>query len=147
MSLWMNKKFSINTVRMWCDKNGSNPATSEKISQKFEAAWWWTSAVSAQNGIPEQSSETTWFWHILTAKRWICALSECFFKEKPSFFDKPAPKSNSPCLATSTRRKSHSFSVWVHYLNKNRSDRAHRVVHSSLCCMFHARNSVAIFIF
>ena len=50
-----------------------------------------------------------------------------FFEEKPSFFDKPAPNSNLLC---------HSFSVWVHYL-KNHSDRAHRVVNSSPCCMFH----------
>ena len=79
-----------------------------------------------------------WFWHIPTAKRWACALSERFFKEKPSFFDKPAPKSNSPCLATSTRQKSRSFSSWVHYFKKNRSDRARRVVHWSPCRVFHA---------
>ena len=91
-----------------------------------------------QNGVPQQSSETTWFWHIPTAKRWTCALSERFFKEKPSFFDKPAPKSNSPCLATSTRQESRSFSVWVRYFKKNRSDRARRVVHWSPCRMFHA---------
>jgi len=40
------------------------------------------------------------------------------FKEKPSFLDKPALKSNSPCLTTSTRQKSCSFSLWVHYFNK-----------------------------
>ena len=66
-------------------------------------------------------------------------LSERFLEEKPSFFDKSAPKSNSPCLATSTRQKSHSFSLWVHLLFlKNRSDRARRVVHWSPCRMFHA---------
>ena len=61
-----------------------------------------------------------------------------FFEEKASFFDKPVPMSNSPCLATSTQQKGRSFSVWVHYLKKNHSDRARRVVHSSPCCTFHA---------
>jgi len=80
----MNK--SSQQIRYECDvtKTGSNPATSENKS-KFEAERWWMSAVSVQNGVPQQSSETTWFWHILTAKRWTCALSERFFKEKPSF--------------------------------------------------------------
>ena len=53
--------------------------------QKFEAERWQKSTVSAQNGIACQSSETTSFLHILTAKRWTCALLERFFKEKPSF--------------------------------------------------------------
>jgi len=76
--------------------------------------------------------------HVLTAKRLTCALSEHCFKEKPSFFDKPVPKSNLPCLATSTRWKNCSFSMWVCYIKKNHSDGACRVVHSSPCCMFHA---------
>ena len=122
---------------MWRHKNGST-GYQRKISQKFDAKRWWTSTVSAQNGVPQQSSETMWFWHIPTVKRWTCALSERFFEEKPYFFDKPAPKSNSPCLATSTRQKTRSFSVWVRYFKKNRSDRACRVVHSSPCCMFQA---------
>ena len=41
----------------------------------------------------------TSFCHILTVKGWTCALSEGYFEEKPSFFDKPVPKSNSLCLA------------------------------------------------
>jgi len=49
------------------------------------------SAVCVQNGVPQQLSETTWFWHILTAKRWTCALSEHSFEEKSNLFDKPAP--------------------------------------------------------
>ena len=60
-----------------------------------------------------------------------------FFKEKPSFFDKPAPKSNSLCIATSTQQKSHSFPCGSAIL-KNRSDRACRVVHWPPCRMFHA---------
>jgi len=58
-----------------------------------------------------------------------------FFEEKPSFFDKHAPKPNSPCLATSTRQK--GLCVGPLFLN-NRSDRARIVVHSSPSCMFHA---------
>ena len=61
-----------------------------------------------------------------------------FSKKSHPFFDKPAPKSNSPCLATSTRQKSRSFTLWVRYSKKNRSDRARRVVHWSPCRMFHA---------
>jgi len=121
MELWINKSFSINTVHMWHHKNGSNLAT----SKKFEAEQWQTSAVSAQKGVPQQSSKMTWFWHMLTAKGWTRALSERFLMKRLPF-----------ALATSARRKNRSFSLWVHYL-KNRSDRAHRVVHSSLCCMFH----------
>ena len=100
-------------VRMCVTKMGSNPATSKKISQKFEAERWWMGAVCMQNGVPQQLSKTTWFWQIPTANRWTYALSEHFSEEKPSFFDKPAPKSN-------------------------RSDRTHRLVHSSPSCMFHA---------
>ena len=66
------------------------------------------------------------------------SLSECFFEEKASFFDKSAPKSNSPCLAASTGRKSRSFSVWVHYFRKiTLIGYTEYIVHSSLCCMFH----------
>lgn len=36
-----------------------------------------------------------------------------FFKRKPSFFDKPAPKSNSQCPATSTWWKHRLFSVLI----------------------------------
>jgi len=41
----------------------------------------------------------------------LCPIRAFFFKEKQSFFDKPAPKSNSLCLATSTRQKSRLFSL------------------------------------
>jgi len=37
---------------------------------------------------------------------------------KAFLFDKPAPKSNLPCLATSTQWKSCLFSVWVRYLKQ-----------------------------
>jgi len=50
------------------------------------------SAVSAQNGVPQQSSETTWFWHISTAKRWTRALSERFFQRKAILFWQTCPK-------------------------------------------------------
>ena len=59
---------------------------------------------------------------------------QCFL---PSFFDKPAPKSNSPCLATFTRQRV-ARSLCGSTILKNRSDRACRVVHSSPCRMFHA---------
>ena len=58
-------------------------------SQKIEVEWWRMSAVSVQNGIPQQLSDPTWFWYILIAKKWTYAQSECFFEEKPSCFDKP----------------------------------------------------------
>jgi len=70
------------------------------------------SAVSMQNDLPQQLSKTTWFRQVLIPKRWTCALSECFFKEKPSFCDKPA------LIATFTPRKGCSFSVWVRYFKK-----------------------------
>ena len=59
---------------------------------------------------------------------------QCFL---PSFFDKPAPKSNSPCLATFTRQRV-ARSLCGSTILKNRSDRACRVVHWSPCRMFHA---------
>jgi len=137
--LWINKKFSINTVHMWRHKNSSN-----------------RDGGRVQNGVSHQSSETTWFWHILTVKRWTRALSERFFPEEmPSCFNKPAPKSNSQCLATCTRRKSRSFSVWVRYLKKKIAlighaewCTRHRVVCFTLVyAQSRARKSAAIFIF
>ena len=35
----------------------------------------------------------------------LCPIRAFFSEKSHPFFDKPAPKSNSPCLATSTRPK------------------------------------------
>ena len=67
-----------------------------------------------------------------------CPIRAFFQRKAMLFFDKPAPKSNSPCPATSPWQKSRSFYLWVRYFKKNRSIRARRVVHWSPCRMFHA---------
>ena len=57
------------------------------------------SAVSAQNGIPQQLSEMTWFW-----PNWLQEMDLCPYQSillnKAFLFDKPAPKLNLPYLAT-----------------------------------------------
>ena len=47
----------------------------------------------------------------------LCPI-RALFQRKAILFDKTAPKSNSSCLATSTRQKSRSFSLWVRYFKK-----------------------------
>jgi len=105
---------------------------------QWEAERWWTSAVSAQNGVPQQLFETTWFWPTLTAKRWMCALSERFLRREAFLFWQTCSKIE---LATSSyfylMKKSLVLCGSPLFI-KNHSDRAHRVVHSSPCCMFHA---------
>jgi len=110
-------------------KNCSNPATSEKEVK------WRTSTVSAQNGVPQQSFKSTWFWHIPTAKRWTRSLSERFFQRKAILFCQTYPQVK---FTVSSYFYSTKKSLILHVGLKNRSDRACRVVHSSLCCMFHA---------
>ena len=108
----------------------------EKNSQKFEAEQHSTAIVQDDLILAHTDCKIKSSWTM----RWTCAPIRVFFSNKrPSFFDKLVRKSNSPCLATSTHWKSRSFSMWVCYL-KNFSDRACRVVHSSLCalCIYQA---------
>ena len=111
---------------MWHHQNNSNLATSEKQSDGGQVQ----------------------FLHIMAfhsnCSRWCDFGPHWLQRDGPvpyqsvfsnkSLFWQPAPKLNSPLLATSTWWKSPLFSAFI----KNHSDRAHRVVHSSPCCMFHA---------
>ena len=123
---WINKKFSINTYV--CDL-----ATSENKSKICRAMT--VSAVSAQNGVPLQLSEMTWFWYTLTAKRWTCAASKHFFAEKPSFWQTcPKVKFIVSSYFYLTKKL---VILCMEPFKWNCSDRARRVVHhSSLCHMF-----------
>jgi len=113
------------------------PGYQREIIQKFEAERWQKSAVSAQNGIPCQSSDTTWFLHLLTAKRWTCALLKRFFKEKPSFWQTYPKVKFTVSSYFYLKKKLLVLCVGLLYL-KNCSDKARRVVHLSPCCRFHA---------
>jgi len=55
----------------------------------------------------------------------LCPI-RAFFKEKPSSFDKPAPKLNSPYQATSSRQKV-AHSLYRSAILKKSSDRTHRI--------------------
>ena len=105
-----------------------------------------------QNGVPQQSSvvsrSQSGYARLIVRDDVILAHTDCkeiglcpiraFFQRKDILFDKPAPKSNSPCLATSTRQKKSLVLLVGLLFLKNRSDRARRVVHWSPCRMFHA---------
>jgi len=91
MELWINKKFSL-----WYVCDVTKTVATKLPVKKFETEQWWTNAVS----VP---SETTLFWHILTAR------------DGPVPYQSIFSKKSLPFWQTSTWRKCRSFSVWVCY--------------------------------
>ena len=67
----------------------------------------------------------------------LCPI-RAFFQRKAILFWQTCPKVKFAVSSYFYLPKSRSFSLWVCYFKKNRSDRARRVVHWSPCRMFHA---------
>jgi len=135
IELWINKKFPINTVRMWGHKNGSK---SKNLKQSNGGWVQWLCRTVFHSSRPRLCDFGTY---------WLQRLSHRFFEQKPSLL------TNLP--------QSQIYHVWLLNIllheNVARSRvgllflKNHLVVHLSPCCMFHAslcraRNSVAIFI-
>ena len=82
-----------------------NTGYPQKIWSKVSAVW-------AQSGFPQQSSKTTWFWCIPTAKRWNCALSERSVKGSLPFLQS-CPKVKFAVFSYFSLTKSVLFSVYI----------------------------------
>jgi len=133
MELWINQGIIIMVcITLWCHKL-------KMVATRLPAIKIWSRAMVNECSFCTELSEMTWFcpnW--LHARDRPVSLSEHFVNESLLFWQID-PKVKFTISSLSTWRKSCLFSVLVSYFLKTTLIyRARRVVHSSLCCIFHA---------